>query len=95
MTSQNSCYEGVSTPKISWESCVGHLSDRELCIRLKSGSIQNFWRLDTTRKELVPLNDHHGKITGYGVWLWAYMNTEYPREIKMRSISELLKLNPN
>jgi len=77
----------------SWNNVV-HLASRNLRILRRNGKVDDFWQLDTERKQLVPLKDHNGNITGYGVWLWAYMNREYPHELKIRSISELLKLNP-
>jgi len=75
-------------------NAVKHLADRYLCIKRKNGSVDNYWQLDSERKELVPLKDHSGRIIGYGVWLWAYMNIEYPHRLKIRPISELLALNP-
>ena len=83
----------ISTPNQRWED-VAHLAGRDLRIYMSDGSIKDYWQLDTENKDLWPLKNSHGKIVGYKVWLWAYMNCEYPRELKMRSISELLELNP-
>jgi hypothetical protein len=77
----------------NWDD-VKHLAGRNLCICMSDGSVEDFWQLDTERRELVPLRDYSGNITGYGVWLWSYMNIEFPRELKIRPISELLSFNP-
>jgi len=84
--------DAVHCPIKSWND-VEHLKDRELRIHRKNGTVQDFWRLDLEHKDLVPLRDYRGHITDYGVWLWAYMNSEYPHRLKLRSISELLELN--
>jgi hypothetical protein len=78
--------------KQSWKD-VEHLSDCELRIMRSNGSIDDYWRLDLENKNLVPFKDHNGRIVEYGVYLYAFMNLEYPRESKIRPISELLKLN--
>jgi len=90
---QQSATDAVHSP-IKSRDCIKHLEGRELCIRRRNGTVQNFWQLDLNYKELVPLRDYSGNITDYGVFLWAYMNSAYPHKLKVRSISELLELNP-
>jgi len=84
--------EGNFYLKQSWKD-VEHLSDYQLCIKRSNGSIDDYWRLDLENKNLVPYKDSYGKIVEYGVYLYKFMNLEYPKEYKIRPISELLKLN--
>ncbi len=73
---------------------IQHLVGRELRVRQDDGSITGYWNLDESRKDLVPFFDHTGEVVEYGVWVWKYMNLEFPQEFEICLISDLLELNP-